>query len=475
MVIQAPVILADSPTTYYSFEPDFGNRNGETFVGPVERLNGDLYLAGWDTVSDLLVVLKSTDGGSAWAKQDVAHQPTLYPGGLDIVAVVNTLHILYCPAIDSLAIQQFDMATDTFGAASPTKSNSSSFFASTCRLARVSSGDLYAFWNEADASFLTNPIKYAVYNGASWGSTQTIITAANKNYGLRGAIADASDLIHIVFQDGASSISTSRILTYRSLTTGGTVSASTVIENVSRNADWLVGRLAIWIPVADPILVVPTPRMTAPFDKSSVYLGTHLAGPISFDPLVQLNTSIGSTADAYMYAVLSANHTTVYVFWASRLNDGGSQIDALYYSSNNGGGWSAPVLFYDAVANPPTSTPTADLQLVHRISAAKLASGRFGVTINLESTLFGDTCIAFYLIDAPDVPVLSIICDNPPAGRVGVFYSHAFPASGGTPPYTFSIIGTLPPGLALNTLTGVVSGVPTTVGTWAFTVKVASS
>ncbi len=68
---------------------------------------------------------------------------------------------------------------------------------------------------------------------------------------------------------------------------------------------------------------------------------------------------------------------------------------------------------------------------------------------------------------------LAIICDSPPAGVVGVPYSHAFPASGGTPPYTFSIVsGALPAGLTLDPATGIVSGTPTTAATSNFTVQV---
>ena len=60
-----------------------------------------------------------------------------------------------------------------------------------------------------------------------------------------------------------------------------------------------------------------------------------------------------------------------------------------------------------------------------------------------------------------------------PAGTVGSNYNQALAATGGTPPYTWSIIsGSLPAGLSLNAATGVISGTPTTVGTSNFSVQV---
>ena len=46
-------------------------------------------------------------------------------------------------------------------------------------------------------------------------------------------------------------------------------------------------------------------------------------------------------------------------------------------------------------------------------------------------------------------------------------------ATGGTSPYTWSIAsGSLPPGLSLNAQQGVISGTPTTLGNYPFTVQV---
>jgi hypothetical protein len=69
-------------------------------------------------------------------------------------------------------------------------------------------------------------------------------------------------------------------------------------------------------------------------------------------------------------------------------------------------------------------------------------------------------------------PPLSVVCPNASA-QVGTPYNSLVVAMGGTPPYTYSITGALPPVLTLTALTGVVSGTPTTVGTVSFSVNVA--
>ena len=67
-------------------------------------------------------------------------------------------------------------------------------------------------------------------------------------------------------------------------------------------------------------------------------------------------------------------------------------------------------------------------------------------------------------------PVL-ILTNSLPDAQVGVPYSATLLAQGGTPPIVWSVIaGSLPPGLSLNGVTGVISGTPTTIGLSTFTV-----
>jgi hypothetical protein len=58
-------------------------------------------------------------------------------------------------------------------------------------------------------------------------------------------------------------------------------------------------------------------------------------------------------------------------------------------------------------------------------------------------------------------------------GTVGAAYSDTVVAAGGAAPYTYTVeSGSLPPGLSLAAATGVISGTPTTLGTYGFVVRV---
>src|SRR3984957_11706939 len=74
------------------------------------------------------------------------------------------------------------------------------------------------------------------------------------------------------------------------------------------------------------------------------------------------------------------------------------------------------------------------------------------------------------------LPALSVTTATLPDGTAGTAYtSTTLDATGGISPYTWSVPpGTLPPGLSLSS-GGVISGTPTSPGTFSFTVTVTDS
>lgn len=95
------------------------------------------------------------------------------------------------------------------------------------------------------------------------------------------------------------------------------------------------------------------------------------------------------------------------------------------------------------------------------------------VLLSILAVLFFNACSDTNNVTAPPGPAapgpLTILTSSPlPAGTMGVPYDITLALSGGTPPYTWSVIPgspALPDGLALTPPTGNISGTPTTTGT----------
>ena len=70
----------------------------------------------------------------------------------------------------------------------------------------------------------------------------------------------------------------------------------------------------------------------------------------------------------------------------------------------------------------------------------------------------------------------ALLFPAPPGGEAGVAYSDQLTVTGGTSPFTWSVsVGSLPPGVTLGASTGLLSGTPTTAGSYSFTVQVTDS
>jgi hypothetical protein len=115
------------------------------------------------------------------------------------------------------------------------------------------------------------------------------------------------------------------------------------------------------------------------------------------------------------------------------------------------------------------------------ISGTPTTQGSWNFTVQVsDASLPMQTTHASLTINVNYASILTITTTSLPGGTTGVAYSAPVSASGGTGPYAWSLYqpgtyGDLPPGLSLNASTGVISGTPTTQGSWNFAVQVSDA
>ena len=119
-----------------------------------------------------------------------------------------------------------------------------------------------------------------------------------------------------------------------------------------------------------------------------------------------------------------------------------------------------PGLTFNAATGVISGTPTAIGTYHFTVRASDQSDIPFSITAS--------ETIAVVTSGSP----LTVVGGNPPSGVVGTPYATALVASGGTSPYSWSIVsGALPGGLTLSANTGAILGTPTTQGTFTFTAQ----
>ncbi|MGA7684925.1 MAG: putative Ig domain-containing protein [Terriglobales bacterium] len=131
------------------------------------------------------------------------------------------------------------------------------------------------------------------------------------------------------------------------------------------------------------------------------------------------------------------------------------------YSWSITGGSLPPGLTLTLATGQISGTPTAQGTFNFTVKVTDSSSPNQSVSANLSITING---------------ALTITTTTLPSGTDGSSYNATVTASGGLPPYSWSVsAGSLPNGLNLNSNTGQISGTPTATGTFNFTVEVADS
>ena len=145
---------------------------------------------------------------------------------------------------------------------------------------------------------------------------------------------------------------------------------------------------------------------------------------------------------------------------------GGTQ-DIPYTASHSVSGGTAPYVWSIAQEVLPLGLSLDTLTGV--ISGTPRESGNKNFLIRVTDAIGVETSWWFSInIRAP----LTIVTTSFLNGGVNNFYGTSTYASGGEYPYTWSVSGTLAPGLTLATSSGYMSGTPTSEGVWDFVLEV---
>jgi hypothetical protein len=134
------------------------------------------------------------------------------------------------------------------------------------------------------------------------------------------------------------------------------------------------------------------------------------------------------------------------------------------------------VQFAAAVSNTSSTAVTWSAS-AGSISATGLFTAPTGTstksaTVTAKSVSSGTTASVMVTVTQQSAH-LSIATGSVPPGTAGTTYSETLAASGGTQPYSWSLVsGSLPSGVQLDSLTGVISGLTSKTGSYPFSVQI---
>ncbi len=157
----------------------------------------------------------------------------------------------------------------------------------------------------------------------------------------------------------------------------------------------------------------------------------------------------------------TAGDAAATVTWTAPASNGGSAITGYVVTPYIAGVAQTPQTFNSTATTDTVTGLTVGTSYTFKVAAINAAGPGAASAASGSVTINSGPSLTFAA---------------PPSGEVSIAYSDQLTATGGTGSLTWSVSsGSLPPGVTLNSSTGLLSGTPTTAGTYSFTVQIADT
>jgi hypothetical protein len=237
--------------------------------------------------------------------------------------------------------------------------------------------------------------------------------------------------------------------TFELLDPQSNVVAATVTDNPVTNTATLTPTSALAANVTYTVLLEGGNAASVVKDMYGIALGASFTSSFTTDPVHGLTLSPATLSSATANSAYSATLSAT----------GGSGAYTFAVTSGSLPSWLTLNASTGVLSGTPTTTGTSSFTITATDSNNSSLTGSQGYTLTVNA--------ASSLTVSP-ATLASVTANSA--------FSATVSATGGSGTYTFAVTaGSLPSGLALNTSSGVLSGTPTTAGTYSFTITATDS